>query len=450
MEFEFVEDLPEELTCSICMKVLCRPHMVNCCEKQFCEECLEEWLRKNYICPNCRSTDFYHMLMRQKSRKLGELKVYCPNKKYGCESTLKISECNNHLSTSNAEGCLYIQLNCPNMCTSEVFSGNLKKHIEEECPRRQVPCTHCTLQGEHQFIVGDHLNTCPRYPLKCLQHCGATVLRKDLELHRDTCPQEFVPCLYRELGCKVEVCRKDLEKHMESNVLHHMTELAKSHLSLKAEHVKLQEEHAALKNDYAAVKSDCVAQKQLNNSVSKVMKWMPTLFSDNLQVAQIQTLLTDTTNLSMDKPLLLTLSESNLKAGYYYINLHRTKFRLEWEWMDKIELEEEKLLHSTSAHYMLKPRYQFCLFLCDPHKFISCDIEMNVSRHGEHKVYSKLASVCCIKTISHDKSIQLLCTVGYACKLANNLQIGIKFRPHDKPCRCDCHHATSARKGRGK
>jgi hypothetical protein len=40
-EYDFVESPPEDLTCSICMKVLCEPHMVNCCAQQFCGHCLE-------------------------------------------------------------------------------------------------------------------------------------------------------------------------------------------------------------------------------------------------------------------------------------------------------------------------------------------------------------------------------------------------------------------------
>ena len=251
-EFEFVEELPEEMTCSICVKVLCQPHLMNCCGQQFCEACLEKWLESNKTCPHCHSTDFSHMLMKRTSMQVGNLKVYCPNKQHGCETILKISECDNHLSAGNAEGCVYVKLRCPYLCSFKAFRNDVKYHIELQCPRRQVLCSHCTLQAEHQFIVGDHVNTCPLYPVDCPQKCGATVLRKDLMTHRDTCPEEIMLCPYSELGCKIKVCCKDLEKHVESSLLQHMTELVKSHLSLKAEHKKLKEEHMILKNDYTA------------------------------------------------------------------------------------------------------------------------------------------------------------------------------------------------------
>ena len=55
VEYQFVEVLPEELTCSICMKALREPHMVNCCEQSFCKECLYEWSKRNSSFPHCRS-----------------------------------------------------------------------------------------------------------------------------------------------------------------------------------------------------------------------------------------------------------------------------------------------------------------------------------------------------------------------------------------------------------
>ena len=58
VDYQFVEDLPEELTCFICMKVLCQPHLVNCCKQSFCKECLDGWCTNNKTCPHCRSTDF--------------------------------------------------------------------------------------------------------------------------------------------------------------------------------------------------------------------------------------------------------------------------------------------------------------------------------------------------------------------------------------------------------
>ena len=117
---------PEELTCSICMKVLCQPHLVNCCEQQFCKECLDKWCWNNRTCPHCRSTDFSSIFMKQTCRKVGELKVYCSNKEHGCKAEIKICEFQSHAK----RGCLYVEAYCPYRCKAKVFRGDLARHKE--------------------------------------------------------------------------------------------------------------------------------------------------------------------------------------------------------------------------------------------------------------------------------------------------------------------------------
>ena len=114
-DYVFVEDLEEDLICFICMKVLDKPQLVNCCEKRFCESCLLNWKAINSSCPHCRCTDFSHMLLKRLSNKIGELKVYCANKQHGCRSILKITEYGGHLLV-NAKGCQYVKLSCENTC----------------------------------------------------------------------------------------------------------------------------------------------------------------------------------------------------------------------------------------------------------------------------------------------------------------------------------------------
>ena len=60
-------------------------------------------------------------------------------------------------------------------------------------------------------------------------------------------------CPFSDFGCETKVIRKDLEKHVESNMAHHMTQLAKSHTTLKAQHAALTEGHTALKESHEDV-----------------------------------------------------------------------------------------------------------------------------------------------------------------------------------------------------
>ena len=406
LEYEFVEELPQDLTCSICMKVLCEPHLMNCCEQQFCKRCLEKWWKKNQSCPHCRSTDFEKVLLKQKSRRIGNLKVYCPNKKHGCDSILKITECDNHLSTANAEGCLYIEVSCPNKCKIKVFRGDLKDHTEKQCCRRQVACQYCRLRGEHQVILGKHLCMCPSIALFCPLKCGATVQRKDLETHRDACPLEIVPCPYSELGCKVKVCRKDLEKHVESSALQHMTELAKSHLSLKAEHAALKAENTALKKHLTEVDAKFYAMGKMMPKRSDS--------GDNDKIydyfAKISPLLVDTSIMTLGTPLTLRLSQANVKSGYHYLKVSDYKFRLEWE---EVQNDKSKPQDRETQIKLFLVRDGPYAALPDTWKYC---IETIPSWFGREQIVissDKSRSVKGTEEASNDPSLQLLAKGNY-------------------------------------
>ena len=261
-DLEYVEKVPQELICSICIRVLCEPHLVNCCEKPFCKDCLETWLEDNTSCPHCRCSGFSYMLMKQTHRKAGEVKVYCPNKHHGCKAELKISEYQNHLSTANHKGCAYVELDCPNNCSAKVVRGKMLEHQQKLCPKRIVSCAYCKLKGEYLPIVKDHLNKCLLKPVGCPLACGVSVLRKDLQTHRNECPLELVPCSFSGLGCKTKVCRKDLKEHIDSSGMsHHMDLLAKSHMTMQAEYAMLQIEHATQNNVCTSLQEEYITLK---------------------------------------------------------------------------------------------------------------------------------------------------------------------------------------------
>lgn len=135
---KLLEAIPQDLICSICVKVLTEPHLVNCCEQQFCKSCLEKSLESSKACPYCHSRTFSYMLMSQKSSEMADMKlqVCCPNKAHGCKCVLKISDYDAHLSSTNNGGCLYAKLNCPNGCNALVFRGDMADHRQRICPNR--------------------------------------------------------------------------------------------------------------------------------------------------------------------------------------------------------------------------------------------------------------------------------------------------------------------------
>ena len=247
-ELEFVDEVSHELLCTICKRVLYQPHMVNCCGKSFCLDCLEAWMEDNGTCPHCRSAKFTYMFMMQKERKIRELKVYCLNKRHGCNAELRISECGDHISPTNENGCLYVKMDCPNKCGTEVFRGQMLEHKLKLCSKRIITCVHCKLKGQYQQLMTEHVGKCPLRPVHCPRNCGTKVAANKLQAHQSECPLEPIACSFRALGCKVQTLRKDLKDHIESNsgLSHHLSILVKSFTTLQTEHAVLRVDHSAL------------------------------------------------------------------------------------------------------------------------------------------------------------------------------------------------------------
>ncbi len=356
VDYEFVEELQDELMCSICTKVLNEPQMVNCCEQRFCKNCLTEWMTKNKTCPHCRNTKFAYMHSMRQEDRISKLLVYCANKVHGCKSTLKISEYQHHLSVDNPQGCFFTKLPCLIQCGANLFRGDLDKHCKAKCPKRRVQCQYCKSEGEYQMITGGHTDTCPCYPLACPQACGAEVLRKDLTAHQGVCPLEPVACPFSDIGCKVKVPREDLDKHIQSSMLQHVTDMALSHTATKTQLTDLKQEHEALKEDYTSLKKDYTTLKKdytaLKKDYTALKKDHAALKENNrakmnatglflkdhnrdqaastITTSQMYTLLVDTSTMKMGSTLSLALSESNITSGHHYILLEGYKFKLEW------------------------------------------------------------------------------------------------------------------------
>ena len=61
------------------------------------------------------------------------------------------------------------------------------------------------------------------------------IKRKDMEGHRSQCPLEPVECPFAEAGCKVNVCRHQLDDHMTTSLHQHVTLLMIDRKQLKRE-----------------------------------------------------------------------------------------------------------------------------------------------------------------------------------------------------------------------
>ena len=148
--------------------------------------------------------------------------ISCPNMEIGCEWRGEPYQIGNHLE--NTEGCQFQEVVCYQECGWMIQRQYLTSHVQTECPQRQVNCQYCNVQGEYQFIKGDHLGECPMLSSPCPNNCGVVnIPPEDVEAHRKECLLEMIQCEYYNVGCEDEnLPRKDQEKHDNEMLKEHL------------------------------------------------------------------------------------------------------------------------------------------------------------------------------------------------------------------------------------
>ena len=144
-----------------------------------------------------------------------EYPLDCPNE-CGAEN-IKRKDMEEH-----KEICPLEAIVCP---FSEFCNKILRKDIEDhkkECDLRPYQCEHCGHNGTYLSMSGEgqfwkqpgpsHYSQCDDYPLQCPNKCGEeNIKRKDMKIHRETCPLEAVVCPFTNHSFKI--LRRDIQTH---------------------------------------------------------------------------------------------------------------------------------------------------------------------------------------------------------------------------------------------
>ena len=159
--------------------------------------------------------------------------------------------------------------------------NDLEQHLNSECPLRPYQCEHCGLKDTYQGITGTnyrpgytrdrHYDECPGYPLACPNlGCGVDgIKRKDMADHRSKCPQEPVECPFSEAGCKIKVCRHQLDNHLESNQQKHLLFMMEAYKQMKD---KLKETEAKLTTAVQLLSQGTKEDKETINACSPYLR----------------------------------------------------------------------------------------------------------------------------------------------------------------------------------
>ena len=213
-----LEDYLKELECPICHSIVSKP-LLTSCGHLFCRECHDKLkrpvgyqrVRRNIQCPVCQQE---HTTVEDKStnRRVNNLKVKCTNHKAGCEWVGSISDEGQH--RVKQDGCGYQEIPCARGCGVTIRRMAQQAH-SGECPMRPHNCDYCGDEGPYQCIIGEHLETCRRYPVQCPNGCQEKLPREEV-LHEIRL-KEVLSAMSVQL--QVEECRAhQLEKDMKTKM----------------------------------------------------------------------------------------------------------------------------------------------------------------------------------------------------------------------------------------
>ena len=242
--YDFFDPVLEEFTCPICTLVQREAHQVTCCGKIYCKSCLMQvkMTGDQFLCPTCRkSLEGEQKFFPDKSTviKINHLRIYCPNKKEGCQWVGHLKDLdNNHLPKCPNEVVvceieqsndsqkmpmwqLYSRRNP--ICGAQVQRCQLEKHMTTECQWRQVICRRCQKQGSYRLMSGEHVEVCPNVLLPCSNEgCPEKIKRCLMADHHNVCPKEVVTCQYVSVGCKTKLKREDISTHNQQCMESHL------------------------------------------------------------------------------------------------------------------------------------------------------------------------------------------------------------------------------------
>ncbi|KAL5502882.1 hypothetical protein EMCRGX_G009731 [Ephydatia muelleri] len=216
-EIQFVDEVPQELICSICLEPAKDPQQTSCkCSRLYCSECIQRLMQTSGICPTCRKTlrAFPDGLS---TRRLRSLRVKCSYSHTGCMWVNEWAALGDHIKT-----CTHASVSCA-QCREKVFRDSLSTHMLSTCGKRRHTCPHCKQEGTHEHITGKHLVECTDVMIRCPRSgCEVTAKRRDMESHSAKCPKVQIACPYTKVGCTFACLREHMPVHVKEAIQDHL------------------------------------------------------------------------------------------------------------------------------------------------------------------------------------------------------------------------------------
>nr|ATL64850.1 TRAF3 [Sinanodonta woodiana] len=223
---EFVR-IGEQYKCIVCKQVA-RDAMATECGHRLCLPCIDPMFQEAKEPVKCPAQeDDCVPIFRTKivpdpggQREIKKLLVFCPNKQYGCSTTVPWRDLEKHMSE-----CTFCPVECPNKsrgCSVVVARNELDNHQKKECNFRPVMCTYCKQEFSFMMIGNHEENECPDATTTC-KFCGAGPMkRREIQGHLESCPRKPKECRFKVIGCTYMATEEEVSNHEINDGVHHM------------------------------------------------------------------------------------------------------------------------------------------------------------------------------------------------------------------------------------
>ena len=197
---EFVDPLPKDFECSLCLQYLKQPTLTSC-GHHFCKECIDRVVERSRklkqvpVCPLCKEQEFQMLIDKKTERKISSLRVYCLKKPQGCGWEGELGSLNHHMDLKDGD-CAFVEVECEFSemgCTTRVMRKDLLKHMEENTHK------HIILMS----VLGSKTGGGSLESSRKLQEQRAEMLQMQL-FHRDQEFQQRLEGLEKKLEMKSE------------------------------------------------------------------------------------------------------------------------------------------------------------------------------------------------------------------------------------------------------
>ena len=279
---EFLEECQkfvESYSCPLCEGILFESVFDNC-GHSFCKNCAEKLLEKSQKCPfstNNLNPPFSSNIVV--NTMIEKQKVYCKNRKNGCNWIGKLSERKNHLDIE----CLKQIINCdyfPN-CDFKCFREEMSSHIKT-CNYKIINCPYCN----EKILLKDteeHNKSCPNIPVECSNKCGLKIPLSKVNFHmQNECLESVTECPFVLVGCEYYERRKFLKEHLENNLERHLRMITEKINDLNK---RINEQDGIITNlndENNNLKNELISIKEFFNNSHNELQNQISLFNYNM------------------------------------------------------------------------------------------------------------------------------------------------------------------------